>query len=380
MKSLKLISKFLSSKPQKGFSLVETLIAVLIFSLAAVIITQTFGSLIKSYVTAKKSQSSAENAQYALNLMEKTIRTSTIKTANSTGILDFSGADTSMLKLFDNSQSRCMAYRFSSNKIEKLTKPTTDKDISSCGDFVAGYDVSDLTSSIVESMKVKGEVSSVGRAGKVSVSLAVREPGLINPLNVAMTVSLRNFDPLVAAAPVPAPIPSCSDGVKNGTETGVDCGGSCSACAVTTCSIATAPNYTGICGPNGLSKQLATGCTFSLGEETSTKLTTTNYTCQSDGTWRLKSTSTGATASTGRDIWTDDCGNSSLKVLTCGWTWVRTGSFYNGDLVCQDDYLPPVGACTIYGETRTVNGCYWDGTGADCPAWACDRTNTYTCK
>lgn len=182
---------------KKGFSLIETLISILVFSLAMTIIAQTFGSFIKSYVSEKKSQIDVENAQYALNLIEKTIRTSTIQTANASGVLDFNGADGKMIKMFDNSQSKCVAYRFNANKIEKLTKAGTDNDISTCGNFVDNYTVSDLTSNNISSMNVQGKISSLGEAGKISVALVVSEPASTKSFNVALTVSLRNFDPLI---------------------------------------------------------------------------------------------------------------------------------------------------------------------------------------
>jgi prepilin-type N-terminal cleavage/methylation domain-containing protein len=92
-----------NKKTKKGFSLVETLVAVAIFSLAAVMFAGSFASFLKNSIAAKEAQRNAESAQYVINLMAKTIRTSAVAaptpTAGSTTVftklrvLDFSQTD-----------------------------------------------------------------------------------------------------------------------------------------------------------------------------------------------------------------------------------------------------------------------------------------------
>lgn len=210
---------------RRGFSLIETLIAIFIFSFAIAMLSGSFSSFLKNYATEKREQRALEDAQYVLNLMEKTIRTSIVSTTGGSASLSFQGADGNMIKLFDNSQSKCLAYLYEDKKMKLLTKTGSDTNINSCGNFSTGYTSADLTGDNIESVKVSGWVSTVGKPGRVSISLAVREVGQTSPINIGMTVSLRDFDPA----------PTCTDGRQNGTETGKDCGGSCpTACAAPT--------------------------------------------------------------------------------------------------------------------------------------------------
>lgn len=208
------------NKNKKGFSLPETMVAILIFSIAMTMVSGSFAGFLRNYVSEKRQQKAIEDAQYALNLMEKTIRTSVLSTSNP-AMLKFNTSDNKMIKLFDNSQSKCLAYLYDdvNRKIKVLTKPGSDSGIEGCGDFINGYTSSDMTSGSIVAVTADGWPSSVGKPGRVSISLAVKE-GINKPITVGTTASLRDFERA----------PSCTDGIRNGAETAIDCGGSCGIC------------------------------------------------------------------------------------------------------------------------------------------------------
>jgi Tfp pilus assembly protein PilV len=85
---------------KRGFTLVETLIAMLLFTLIVVMISGVFMTFLKNYVVVRNLQRSTESAQFAMNLMAKTIRTSQVAPQ----------VDTAYIDLFDFSQSRCLRY------------------------------------------------------------------------------------------------------------------------------------------------------------------------------------------------------------------------------------------------------------------------------
>jgi prepilin-type N-terminal cleavage/methylation domain-containing protein len=174
----KLIERQMS---KKGFSLIETLVAVLIFSLAVTMLAGTFSSFLKNYARAKRDQHNIENAQYAMNIMAKTIRTSAVNNGS-----------TFPLKIYDYSQGLCIEYSYSGNKIQyrtSSTPPSPLTDPSTC-DFT-GITSEDLTSDIITSAQVNAIATTTSPTvfGRVTISLNVGDTTKSFPIQ--MSVSLR---------------------------------------------------------------------------------------------------------------------------------------------------------------------------------------------
>ncbi len=102
---------------KSGFSLIETLIALAVFSIAAVMLSGTFASFLKRYTITKNEQVGAESAQYAMNLMAKTIRSSVIKTAFVSG---------NEILMFDNSAGKCVIYGYANGTLSVGTSNLAD--------------------------------------------------------------------------------------------------------------------------------------------------------------------------------------------------------------------------------------------------------------
>jgi prepilin-type N-terminal cleavage/methylation domain-containing protein len=220
-------NKNIKTASKKGFSLVEVLMAIFIFSLLVTMVSGSFASFFKVYLSQKKSQNDLENAQYALNLMEKTIRTSVVKTDNMpSGNLDFANIDNKRIKLFDNSQNKCIVYIFSQNAIKVSTKYGAGvTSIDDCGDFTGGYSApDDLTSADIYNVSVYGNVSTGTKAGRITVSLEV---GQASPIYVQMTTSLRDFTKVVVGAcgPVSSPSDLVPAGSLDSSSPGLCAGG-----------------------------------------------------------------------------------------------------------------------------------------------------------
>lgn len=99
-----LVDEQVSVKKNSGFSLIESLVAIFIFSLVAAMLAGSFSGFFKTYVSARKAQKNMESGQYVMNLMTKTIRSSTIDPAFV--------SEGSQLMMFDNSKSECVIYNY----------------------------------------------------------------------------------------------------------------------------------------------------------------------------------------------------------------------------------------------------------------------------
>ena len=173
------------NKTKKGFSLVETLVAVSIFSFLMVTIVGVFSNLLKNYTIAKKTQKNIENAQYAMNLIAKTIRTSNVPAI---------GAPYSMTTfgVFDYSQGECIQYEYDSlnKKIQVATTTDVATDLSGCVSFgsIPATSYSDLANNIA-SANISAVPTVGATLGKVTISLEVQNDP--SQIPIQMSVSLR---------------------------------------------------------------------------------------------------------------------------------------------------------------------------------------------
>jgi len=111
-------------KNQKGFTLVEMMVSVFIFALIMASIAGIFGRQISSYKKTRIMANDLENAQFAINYISKTLRTSSIIGDTENGDLrdniqdrenDFAvqeiGANTGLI-VYDFSQEACIRITF----------------------------------------------------------------------------------------------------------------------------------------------------------------------------------------------------------------------------------------------------------------------------
>ncbi|MEI8343742.1 MAG: prepilin-type N-terminal cleavage/methylation domain-containing protein [Candidatus Moraniibacteriota bacterium] len=180
---------------KKGFTLLETLIAVLLFSFISVMVSGVFATFLKNYTESKKTLQGVEGAQFAMNLMAKTIRTSDVRL----------NADGKTLEIYDFAQKKCLKYSWVDGvtingvmygKMQVNTRTTTKEGaVSNCGDFLTNMGgPEDITSNDVINVSFNVDHSDQTKMGFVTIALTVEEPGQqSSPLQIQMTVSLRNL-------------------------------------------------------------------------------------------------------------------------------------------------------------------------------------------
>lgn len=177
---------------RRAFTLVEVIVAMGIFVLIMAGSSGAFAMAFKSYRSAKNVNENLKNAQYAMNLMSKTFRTSTVRysTASDLIVYDYSQGTTN--------PGYCMRYRFISNELRKSSANTT---LAGCIVGASFSTALPMTTGVVTG--AFDVVSSVGNAathesttvGKVTVMMNISNGtgSNLTSARIQSTSSLRDY-------------------------------------------------------------------------------------------------------------------------------------------------------------------------------------------
>lgn len=184
---------FQSQKRQAGYTLVEIAMALAAFSIIMLMASQTFSRGFASYRETKKSQANLETAHFALSLIAKELRTSSI-------VAQTTGATSSRVVFYDYSQKRCIEYVFDegSGQVTRRDQPFTNDDPernrTDCLNHVFTGTAQALVSGLSEQYvqivtSTPPPNPSVGRA-----TFALTLGTTSNAATLQTTVSLRDFN------------------------------------------------------------------------------------------------------------------------------------------------------------------------------------------
>jgi prepilin-type N-terminal cleavage/methylation domain-containing protein len=172
-------------KSYRGLTLIEVVVSLFIFSLMMVAVSQIFTKAFSGYRSTRATERDVQNAQYALNLLSKELRTSTVVVPTGSGV------PSQNVKFYDHSQGRCFYYQISSNALQVASALSTDP--ADCRTRNVGTPTTVTTGTVSGSFQV---TSSVGggskRVGKVTISLRISEDAT-HYANIQTTSSLRDF-------------------------------------------------------------------------------------------------------------------------------------------------------------------------------------------
>lgn len=181
---------------KKGFTFLEMIVAMFIFVLVMVTVTNIFGRALTSFSKTRNLQKDLENAQYAMNSMTKIIRASAIVTI--TGCLA-----PSCLRVYDYSQYKCIEYFFDAdNSLKMRTAADPSPNDTTHPDrlnwFCRGDSGSDPLGVTTNRISMTtGTVSgafyvtySVGTYGKATTRIDISTPK--DTVRIQSSVSLRN--------------------------------------------------------------------------------------------------------------------------------------------------------------------------------------------
>lgn len=179
----------------RGFTLIEAVVSLFVFLIIMLALSDTFTQSFAGYRNARAVQKDVENAQFALNLMAKELRTSTVVSFTASSV-----------KFYDHSQGRCFEYNINTTDktLETRSRPPTsnfappDADVKKVNDCklnpisvvytTLSTGVSDGKFVVVPSDKD----SNPKKVGKVTTSLQISE-GPKHKANVQTTSSLRDY-------------------------------------------------------------------------------------------------------------------------------------------------------------------------------------------
>lgn len=123
MRKEKIKIKIQKINNSKGFSLIEAVMAMAVFSIVAIAVVAVFANVIGYRTKNRTAQINLENARTALESMAKTIRMSSNVRPGAMSI-----ETTQEISMFNNSENKCVRYVFSFlglNRYEGGTDPTT---------------------------------------------------------------------------------------------------------------------------------------------------------------------------------------------------------------------------------------------------------------
>jgi|SRR6185369_4115304 len=180
-------------KNSAGFTLIEVLISLFIFGILMIATSQIFASSFRGYRYTRAVQKDVETAQFAMNLLAKELRTSSI-VYTSVGQAPTSGTvDTTWVKFFDYSRNKCVRYDILNNSLQ--VKEDDMPDYATCLATGITHAYTTLTTGnvaghfLVQSSDIS---SSPKRVGKVTIYLDINESST-HQAHIQTTVSLRDY-------------------------------------------------------------------------------------------------------------------------------------------------------------------------------------------
>lgn len=154
-------------KKAKAFTLVELIISMGIFTIVIAGTSGAFVNAFKSYKGAKNLNENIKNGQFALNVMSKTFRTSSIIASSGSSVT-----------ACEYSQNRCFRYSFGGSQLTVATAAATSTGnvCTGCGAF--GANVPMTTGVVAGSFSVVASAGSETtgastRVGKVTATMSI---------------------------------------------------------------------------------------------------------------------------------------------------------------------------------------------------------------
>lgn len=179
----------------KGFTLIEMIVAIGVFAIMSVALAGAFSSGFSTYQETRALQRNVEAAQYAMNTLEKLLRTSTVKSATNTSA--------STITFYDYSSARCFQYWMNPVLFALRARWYSAPNVDGCSSGGFGpITYSDVTSGYVtgrfiidpsdrDPVAVDGDAKEMGR---VTVVLSVKtDAGATTESRLQTSVSLRDY-------------------------------------------------------------------------------------------------------------------------------------------------------------------------------------------
>lgn len=174
---------------KRGYTLIEVVISLTVFLIIMIATSSIFSSMFSGYRNTRAIQHDVETAQYALSVMAKELRTSSIASSTATSV-----------RFYDYSQNICFAYRINAGTLQSAqatpASPSTltaAQKISFCQTASLSTYETISTGTVTGSFVVISSVASPASVGRVTASLGIAE-GPNHTARIQTTMSLRDYE------------------------------------------------------------------------------------------------------------------------------------------------------------------------------------------
>ena len=176
------------NKNKKGFSLPEVIVAMFIFVLMMLVVTSVFATMVKTRKNARDMQQRVENVRYAMELMAKNIRMSSVDNLSS-------GSADNEIYIYNYSQEKCMHFEFNTpsvymSEVSGQRNVLTDCSSASYGDAteLALKNITDTQFVYYAPKDSSGNPIADSSLGRVTMAMRTSTGE-----SIQTTVSLRNY-------------------------------------------------------------------------------------------------------------------------------------------------------------------------------------------
>ena len=178
-----------------GFTLIEVVVAIGIFVIIASASSAAFTAMFGAYKGARNLNENLKNSQHAMNLINKTLRTSTVISPSADG-------ESSTVTVYDFSQGECFKYDFTGTSLYESRGAV----VMSSGNYTCPSlgSMTKMTSGEVEGVfnviRSVGSEDSSGpvseKVGRITTAMKISngEGTYKKIVNLQSTVSLRDYD------------------------------------------------------------------------------------------------------------------------------------------------------------------------------------------
>lgn len=178
-----------------GFTLIEVVVAIGIFVIIASASSAAFTAMFGAYRGARNLNENLKNSQHAMNLINKTLRTSTVISPSADG-------ESSTVTVYDFSQGECFKYDFTGTSLYESRGAV----VMSSGNYTCPSleSMTKMTSGVVEGrfnvIRSVGSEDSSGpvseKVGRITTAMKISngEGTYKKIVNLQSTVSLRDYD------------------------------------------------------------------------------------------------------------------------------------------------------------------------------------------
>lgn len=176
---------FFRKSSKKGFSLLEAIISIAVFTLVMIATVETFSSMIKTKAEADRMRESHQKAQLAIESITKSVRSGVVIDPDTGYVSD------STIRIYDFSQSLCIEYAFTGTILRKQTQAMPHEDRGDC----ASASLSSAQTMVEQTVKGKFDVSWDEEYVTITLLLVPQNQAQTNnQTRVQTTVSMRNLE------------------------------------------------------------------------------------------------------------------------------------------------------------------------------------------